>query len=317
MSNLRSWARGIRPGALAAALVLVAACASAPGGGTPGPTIIPAPTGGAPMTAGQLRLLLIDTFGPRWYCDPDVYPVAHGSEQDRALERFAEMQAETDVYQHAAAKLGINLSGPLTDAEKLAIYGVWKVALSIPLDPIGDGSYRFDYLAQPVGGATSGARTGGTIDSTGKITIDQQASAGEPMCPICLARGTLIDTPNGEVAVDALRLGDPVWTLDASGNRIAGTVIALGSTTAPADHRVIRLTLADGRTVTASPGHPLADGRIFGELALGDAVDGSSVAALESLPYSGGETFDLVASGPTGFYLSSGIPLGSTLTPAR
>ena len=47
------------------------------------------------------------------------------------------------------------------------------------------------------------------------------------------------------------------------------------------------------------------------------SLDGSSVVELASLPYSGGETFDLVASGPTGTYLSSGIPLGSTLAPAR
>jgi hypothetical protein len=320
MSILTGWIRPTRPFVLIAAILMLAACSSSAGaspGASPGPTIIPAQTSSTPLTAGQLRLLLKDTFGPHWYCDPDVYPVAHGDEQALALERFAEMQAEGDVYQHVAAKLGIDLSSPLTDAEKLAIYQVWKVALSIPLDPIGDGTYRFDYLAQPAEGATSGTRTGGTIDANGKITIDQTASSGEPMCPICLARGTLIDTPNGEIAVDALRLGDPIWTLDATGNRIAGTVIAVGSTTAPADHRVIRLTLADGRSVTASPGHPLADGRTFGELAVGDLVDGSPVATLESLLYSGGETFDLIASGPTGTYLSSGIPLGSTLAPAR
>jgi hypothetical protein len=301
---------------LAATLFLVAACSSAPGA-TPGPTIIPGPTGGATLTAGQLRLLLIDTLGPRWYCDPDEYPIAHGTEQERALERFAEMQAEGDTYKAVAAKLGIDVNGALTDAQKTAIYHVWKMALSIPLDPIGDGKYRFDYLAQPTDGASEGTRTGGIIDTYGKTTIDQQASSGEPMCPICLARGTLIDTPDGPVAVEALRLGDPIWTLDASGRRVAGTVIALGSTTAPADHHVIRLTLADGRSVTASPGHPLADGRTFGELVVGDLVDGSPVATLELLPYSGGETFDLVASGATGIYLSDGIPLGSTLVPAE
>jgi Hint domain len=316
MSILTGWIRPTRPFVLIAAMLMLAACSSS-AGASPGPTIIPAQTGGAPLTAGQLRLLLMDTFGPHWYCDPDVYPVAHGDEQALALQRFAEMQAEGDIFQYAALKLGIEPFGVLTDAEKLAIYQVWKVALSIPLDPIGDGTYRFDYLAQPAEGATSGTRTGGTIDANGKITIDQTASSGEPMCPICLARGTLIDTPDGEIAVDALRLGDTVWTLDATGNRIFGTVIAFGSTTAPADHRVIRFTLADGRSVTASPGHPLADGRTLGELAVGDLVDGSPVATLESLPYSGGETFDLVASGPTGTYLSSGIPLGSTLAPAR
>ena len=303
---------------LLTALLAVAACSSAPGA-TPGPTVIPGPTGGATggtaLTASQLRLLLIDTLGPRWYCDPDEYPVAHGTEPERALERFAEMQAEGDIFKAVAAKLGIDLGGALTDAQKTAIYHVWKVALSIPLDPIGDGAYRFDYVAQPAQGATEGARTGGTIDSAGKITIEQQALSGEPMCPICLARGTRIDTPDGPVAVEALRLGDPIWTLDAAGRRVAGTVIALGSTTAPADHHVIRMTLADGRSVTASPGHPLADGRTFGELVVGDLVDGSAVASLVSLPYSGGETFDLVASGQTGIYLSSGIPLGSTLAP--
>jgi hypothetical protein len=79
---------------------------------------------------------------------------------------------------------------------------------------------------------------------------------------------------------------------------------------------VIHLVLTDGRSVTASPGHPLADGRRLGELKAGDEVDGSTVVEATSLPYGGGETFDLVASGETGFYLSDGIPLDTTLTPA-
>jgi AraC-like DNA-binding protein len=35
--------------------------------------------------------------------------------------------------------------------------------------------------------------------------------------------------------------------------------------------------------------------------------------SLDLLPYSSGETFDLVASGPTGAYLAGGIALGTTL----
>src|SRR5258708_8021771 len=109
MSTLTGPVRAIQLGAVVAAMLLVAACGSSLGS-TPGPTTIPAPTvGGAPMTAGQLRLLIIDTFGPRWYCDPDEYPVAHGSERDRALERFADMRAEADIFHHIDAKLGIVL----------------------------------------------------------------------------------------------------------------------------------------------------------------------------------------------------------------
>ncbi|MBI2781488.1 MAG: Hint domain-containing protein [Chloroflexi bacterium] len=274
---------------------------------------MPAPTGGATLTAGQLRLLVIERFGERWYCDPDEYPIARGTEQQRAIERYAEMVAEGDIYRAVAAKLGINVAGAITDAQKVAIYHLWKVALSIPFDPIGDGRYRFDYLAAPKDGGVQGLRTAGIVSADGSMVIEQQAPAGEPNCPICLARETRIDTPGGSIAVQDLRLGDTIWTLDRDGHRVAGTVIALGSTTAPPDHRVIRLTLTDGRTVTASPGHPLADGRQFGDLAVGDPVDGSAIASLETLPYSGGETFDLVASGATGIYFSDGIPLGSTL----
>lgn len=295
-------------------LLVVAACSPA-ATATPGPTTVPGPSGGVTLDAGQLRLLVIERFGPRWYCDPDQYPIAHGTELERALARFDEMVAEGVIYRAVAAKLGIDVAGSLTDDQKVAIYHVWKIALSIPFDPVGDGRYRFDYLAEPAGGGQQGTRTMGIVNADGSMTIEQQAPAGEPVCPICLARGTRIDTPAGPLAVEDLRIGDPIWTLDADGRRVAGTVIALGSTAAPADHRVIHLTLADGRSVTASPGHPLADGRTLGSLAIGDLVDGSAVTGVESEPYVGGETFDLVASGATGSYLSDGIPLGTTLLP--
>lgn len=301
--------------------LFVAACGGS--SATPGPTIIPGPTpgpsggpsGGPTFDAGQLRLVVMDRLGERWYCDPDEYPIARGSELERALERWDEMVAEGVIFRAVAAKLGINVGAAVTDAQKQAIYHVWKNALSIPMDPVGDGLYRFDYLTVPLPGSDTGIRTAGLIDASGRITIEQQAPAGEPPCPICLARGTRIDTPDGPVPVEALRIGDPIWTLDAAGKRVAGSVVALGSMQAPAEHRVIRLTLADGRTVTASPGHPLADGRQLGELAVGDSVDGSPVVALESLPYGGSATFDLVASGATGAYYTDGIPLGTTLLP--
>jgi hypothetical protein len=291
--------------------VILAGCGFSWPGATalPGPSISP----GVSLDAGDLRLVLIDTLGPRWYCDPDEFPVAVADEQARAIARFPDVQAEGLVYRAVLRKLGMAGRTTFSDAEKLEIYRLWKMAVSIDFQAGSSGAYAFDYSAQPVGGATQGVRTTGTIDSHGAITIQTQAPTGMPNCPICLARGTRIDAPAGPVAVEDLVLGDSIWTLDASGRRVAGVVIALGSTVAPADHHVIRLTLADGRSVTASPGHPLADGRRLGDLRIGDVVDGSPVVGLESEPYSGGETFDLVASGPTGVYFSDGIALGTTL----
>ena len=264
-------------------------------------------------TAGQLRLLLIQQLGPRWYCDPDEYPVAHGTERERAIERYPEMVAEGDIFTAVANQLGIDPSKSVTDSQKQAIYHVWKVAMSIPLEPLGDGRFHFEYLAEPLGGLTEGTRTVGTISIGGAVSVDQQTPAGAPACPICLSVGTPIDTPDGPVAVQRLRLGDPVWTLDADGRRVAGTVIALGSTPAPTGHLVVRLQLDDGRTVTASPGHPLPDGRLLGDLRSGDALDGSVVVGADLIPYAGADTYDLVPSGSTGVYFAGGIPLASTI----
>jgi Hint domain len=307
---------------VAVAALVFGACAAgaSPGSsGLPGASGSPSPSSspGPALTQGQLRLAVLDKLGPRWYCDPDEYPIAHGDPLSNAIERFPEMQAEGVVYAAVLERLGLTATTTLTNDQKLAIYQLWKVLVSIPLDDIGNDRYRFDYLAQPVAGAAQGTHTVGTIDVTGTIAIDAQEPAGEPMCPICLARGTLIDTPTGAVAVDQLALGDPVWTLDPAGRRIRGVVIALGSTEAPASHQVIRVELADGRTVTASPGHPLADGRRIGDLRVGDLLDGSRIVAAEQLPYGGGETFDIAVSGATGIYLAGGIPLGSTIEPNR
>lgn len=288
----------------------VAACAGTP---TPPTSHGPTPTPGPPLAAAELKLVLVGRFGPLWYCDPDFYPIQRQDEIEAARERWAEVVADAEAFEAITTRLNLDPEGDFTDGQKLDVYRAWKVLTAIALDPIGNDTYRFDYLAQPKAGAAEGTRTAGTITAAGEVTVEQQAVAGEPMCPICLTRGTLIETPRGAVAVDRLRIGDPVWTLDVNGRRVRGTVIAVGSTAAPAAHRVVRLVLADGRTVTASPGHPLADGRRLGDLRAGDAVDGSLVVAATLVANDDSWTYDIVVSGPTGIYLVDGIAMGSTL----
>lgn len=298
------------------ALAVVAACA---GGGSPAPSPTPSPnpspSPGAELSVAQLKVALIERFGALWYCDTDFYPVAHEDEGVLAVQRFPEVRADTEAFEAVLEQLDLNADDDFTDADKLAIYRAWKVLNAIALEPIGGGSYRFDYLAMPAGGAAEGTRSLGTIAAGGTITIEDQAQAGEPMCPICLSRGTRIESPDGRIAVETLRIGDAVWTLDASGTRIRATVIAFGSVTAPVAHEVVQLVLADGRTVTASAGHELADGRRFGDVRAGDVIDGVAVASLTRMPYDGGSTFDIAVSGPTGLYFVDGIALRSTLIP--
>jgi hypothetical protein len=129
---------------------------------------------------------------------------------------------------------------------------------------------------------------------------------------ICLAAQDMIATPSGQVLVSQLHAGMIVWTLDPAGQRVAAPLLLVSHTPAPPGHHVIRVTLADGRVVEASSGHPTADGRRVGELNVGDTLDGSQVVRIDRVPYVG-DTWDLLPAGPTSVYWADGIRLKSTL----
>ncbi len=132
-------------------------------------------------------------------------------------------------------------------------------------------------------------------------------------CPICLAEGTSIDTPQGPMPVEKLQKGMSVWTSNAAGERVSGVIIKTSKTPVPETHRVVHVVLEDGREVYVSPGHDTKDGRRIGDLVVGDIMDGSRVVKLESQTYQKGYTYDILPSGQTGFYWAGGILLDSTL----
>ena len=133
-------------------------------------------------------------------------------------------------------------------------------------------------------------------------------------CPICLAGGVMIDTPEGLVAVEDLRPGMIVWSADSEGQRIAVPIIQVSKTPVPASHRVLEITLSDGRNLTASAGHPTTDGRILGELRVGDILDGAKITSIFTLNYDQTYTYDILPAGPTGFYWADGVLVASSLS---
>ena len=286
------------------------------GGCAAGPSKTPSPTPSGPLTTAELRYRLIGAFGPLWFCDPDQYPVARTDEAALAVQRFAEVQADAEAFSAILTHLGLTAGSDITADQKLAIYRSWKQLNAIHLEPAGTTN-RFDYINAPVGGATEGRRTTGTIDDHGSIRVEQQDPSGQPPCPICLARGTHIATPDGPIAVEDIRVGMRVWSTDGNGRRIVATVVQVGQTPVPASHEVVRLALNDGRVVRASAGHPLADGRLIGIITAGDRVDGATVVSVTLEPYAGGSTFDLLTDSASHVYFADGIPLGSTLVPGN
>jgi hypothetical protein len=115
------------------------------------------------------------------------------------------------------------------------------------------------------------------------------------------------------VAVEDLKVGDVVWTLDAAGARVPAPLVQIGTTPVPPTHRVVHLLLADSRAVDVSAGHPTSDGRNIGDIVAGESYDGAMVISVERVVYAGGATFDVLPAGTTGLYWANNVLLGSTL----
>lgn len=282
-------------------------------GTTPGPIPEPTPVASVPsLDRPDLRYRLVDQLGRPMFCDPDFYPVARADEELLAREFLEAIRADAPTYAAIVAHLGIDPSVAPTPSQALAIYREWKMLRAIVLTA-ADGRFAFDYIAAAGSSGETGLHVVGTIDAGGTVAVDRRDPSGPPPCPICLARGTRIATPEGERPVEDLRTGMAIWTTDGAGQRVVGRVVAVGSTPVPPTHEVVHLVLSDGRTADISPGHRLPDGRRLGDLRPGEPVDGATVASAALEAYDGGATFDLLPSGRTGTYWANGILLASTL----
>jgi hypothetical protein len=135
---------------------------------------------------------------------------------------------------------------------------------------------------------------------------------GGGMCPICAAPDTPIATPDGEQPIASLRVGDLVYSEDH--DAIVVVPLLKVEHTSVKRHRVMRVTLDDGRVLEISPGHPTADGRKFGDLFAGTKLDAEHlVRSVELVPYTYDATFDILPASSTGTYYAAGALIGSTL----
>ncbi len=299
-----------------ALLAGMTACESSTPGSTPVPSATssprPQPTSVMPLTPTELKYALFARFGETFYCDPDFYPVARRDEMEIALEKFPEMQKETEKFQAMLKHLGLNSGTTFSDEQKLTIYRVYKRLNSISLEPAGE-QYKFSLrIPDSKDDKTKGKSIEGTITVKGEIKVTKEDVAFLT-CPICLAKGTFIDTPNGAVPVEALQSGDPIWTMDAAGNRVSSAVMQVSHAPAPAAHMVMHIVLADGLELYASPSHPTADGRALGDIAVGNELNGARVITADLVNYTYRYTYDVLPSGDTGVYWANGILLMSTL----
>ncbi len=286
-------------------MILLASCA--PGSlaiATAGPT-------SPPLSATDLKYAILAKFPDFFYCDPDVYPIARATDPVQlARQHLAEIEADPEVFQAILRHNGLTGVTTFTDDQAVLIYSDYKKLRVIQLQPT-DGSYSFQITTSS--GKASGQLIQGRIDAAGNITVESQKQTFAT-CPICLAAQTRIATPRGPVAVKDLKVGDLVWTIDASGQRAAEPILEVGSTQVPPTHEMVHLVLSDGRELWASPGHPTTDDRHLGDLRVGDVLDGGRIVTAELVPYGQPATYDLLPAGGTGYYWADGILLASTLS---
>lgn len=282
---------------------------------TDGPSPTPVPLTPIPTLPGfslsptELKYKILDQFPDFFFCDPDYYPIAREDEMVLARQRFPELQANQEELEAILSRTGLSGLTTFTDDQKLLIYREHKKLNAIYFEMTG---YTYQFQIQTGSEGQPGSFITGAIDGNGSIEVLQRDSSF-PSCPICLAAGTFISTPQGLMAVESLHVGDSVWTVNEAGERVSGTILKIGSVRVPATHQIVHVVLHDARELWASPGHPTADGRRLGDLKAGDLLDGARITQLELVPYDQSATYDLLPSGRTGFYWANGILMGSTI----
>ncbi len=130
----------------------------------------------------------------------------------------------------------------------------------------------------------------------------------------CLPVTAKISTPNGNVAIQDLKEGDPVYSTDKEGNKVIVPIQMKTEIRLDVMHEFVEITLADGRKLKASASHPDANGKALNELNQGDVLDGSAIVAKESIIVSDAITMDILPESLTKAYWADGVLVNSTIT---
>jgi hypothetical protein len=268
------------------------------------------------ITFPESRYRLLNHFARIFFCDPDMYPVGH-DEKHWANLAFPEIMKDAPAFQVMAKRLGFEKTVNFSDDQKLSFYREYKeLQFGVRLASEGEKlKFSLRYREDPLNYKhlpNNGFSVSGFVDPHGEISVSESVLT-TLQCPVCLSAGTLIQTTNGEIAIEDLKPVMLAWTLDARGARVATPILNIISMPVPADHMMIQLRLSDGRELSVSPGHPTADTRFVDQLKSGASYSGALIRAATWQHYHSKFTYDLLVAGDTGFYWANGILLASSL----
>ncbi|QVM90054.1 DUF637 domain-containing protein [Pseudomonas entomophila] len=178
-------------------------------------------------------------------------------------------------------------------------------------------------LAIMAGGRGGVAASGAGNGKAGGGKVGPGEGAKVPPCPRCFAAGTQVATPDGDRAIETLKVGDVVWSKPERGGKPFAAAIT--ATHVRNDQPIYRLTLenihSDGKdrseTLLVTPSHPFYvpakhDFVPMGELRPGDLLqsladgegEGTSIRVVSARLYkSVGKTYNLTVDVGHTFYV--------------
>ncbi|MDM5182198.1 polymorphic toxin-type HINT domain-containing protein, partial [Massilia sp. DJPM01] len=227
----------------------------------------------------------------------------HGTTGAQVLQDFTGLSPGIAELLYAGSQFGTGIAGvKLAGPSWMASAGKPS---AVAADLITDTGVAIPPTGMPKPGLAPVASAEVNVTRMSELEVLAQKIA-----PCCFATGTLVATPSGYVAIEALKLGDQVWTRldDNTGAVFASTVTATHSRD---DQPIYRLTLgqqsADANRrieqLLVTPGHPFyvrnrgfvsaIDLKVGDQLTSRDqSADRISVAALE-LIHQQGRTYNL------------------------
>jgi hypothetical protein len=131
-----------------------------------------------------------------------------------------------------------------------------------------------------------------------------------PLCQ-CAAPETAVATPTGDRPIAELRPGDLVYSIDHDAT-VAVPIVSVQRVRVH-EHHVAEVELDDGRRLRVTPSHPLADGRSFGDLRVGQPLGDGLVVSAGVVTYDEDHTHDILPRSSTGIYFVAGEPVASTM----
>lgn len=150
-------------------------------------------------------------------------------------------------------------------------------------------------------------QAGSVAGQIGSIALLKAISA------TCLHQDTLIATEQGPVRIGQIKVGQEVLSREGGISVLVPVLKVFETVLSEYPMPVVLVEFTDGSVLVGSHKHPLADGRVLGELAIGDMVESQKVADCRISSARVCVMHDILPDSETGEYLANGLWVKSML----